>query len=196
MVLPNGVDTSLFYPDYNSYNKILKLVFVAALTKNKGLDILLQLIDSFKDDDRLEFHIVGSGPMVNEIKKRKNINYHGVITDHELSELYRKSDIFVYPSHSDTYSLVTLEALSSGLYVLCSDYLKGNFDEFENKYLEYLPLNIDYWHFKIFKIINNKDLIKHDKNAEYSYIKDNYSWEKISTKFYDCMKSFYKESKK
>ncbi len=194
MVLPVGVNTSLFYPDYNINNKKIKFLFVAALIYEKGLDILLPLIDRI-DNDNVEFHIAGGGLLSNEIKNNKRIIYHGILNDDELSKLYRQCDIFIYPSHSNTFSLVTLQALSSGLYALCPDYLRGNFDYFENKYLEYLPLNIDIWYNKINEIINNRDIIKHDKKEEYNYVKNNYDWSIISEKFYDYMVNFYNESK-
>ena len=78
MVLPNGIDTSLFYPDYNVKNIKIKFLFIAALTNNKGLDILLPLIDKFKNNNKIEFHIAGTGHMENEIKQRSNIIYHGL----------------------------------------------------------------------------------------------------------------------
>ena len=196
MLLPNGIDTSLFYPDYNVNNIKIKFLFIAALTKNKGLDILLPLIDKFKSNNKIEFHIAGAGPMENEIKQRSNIIYHGIVNNDELSKLYREADIFIYPSHADAFPMVILEALSSGLYILCPDYLKGNFDDFENEYLEYLPLNITVWYNRVNEIINDRDIIKHDKSKEYNYIKNNYSWEIISRKFYDYMIKFYNESKK
>ena len=194
MVLPVGVDTSLFYPDYSINNKKIKFLFVAALTHEKGLDILLQLIDRINNDN-VEFHIAGGGLLSNEIKNNKKIIYHGVLSDKDLSELYRNCDIFIYPSHWDTFSIATLQALSSGLYVLCLDYLRGNFDDFENKYLEYLPLNIDIWYNKVNEIISNRDIIKHNKKEEYNYVKNNYDWSIISRKFYDYMVKFYNESK-
>ena len=59
MILSNGVDTSLFYPDYKLKNGKLKFLFVAGLTMAKGFDILLPLINKFKDNNNLEFHIAG-----------------------------------------------------------------------------------------------------------------------------------------
>ena len=117
------------------------------------------------------------------------------MSNSELSKLYRECDVFIYPSHSDAFPAVTLQALSSGLYVMCSDYLKGNFDDFENKYLEYLPLDIEKWYSRVNEIIKNNNIIKHDKSEEYSYVKDNYDWPVISKKFYGYMMKFYNESK-
>ncbi len=191
-VLTNGVDTKTFYPDYNIKNKKLKVFFIASLTYKKGLDILLPLIDKFRDNENVEFNIAGDGPLKNEIIKRKNIIYHGIVNENKLSELYRTSDLFVYPSKDDYYGLVVLESLSSGLFVLCSENLKGNFDDFKNKYLLYIENNVDSYYNIINNIIENRDIIKHDKILEYNYIKDNYDWEIISKKFYDYLKNFKK----
>ncbi len=68
--------------------------------------------------------------MEGKVKENNNIIYHGVVNNNELARLYRECDIFIYPSHNDTYSLVTLRALSSGLYVLTGNFFKGVFDDF------------------------------------------------------------------
>jgi|GEM_PF-2797527 len=194
MVLAPGIDCSLYYPDYTVKNTKLKFLFVASLSGGKGLDMLLPLIEKI-NNSRVEFHIAGGGPLADEIRNNKKIIYHGILSNSELSKLYRECDVFIYASHSDTFSLVTLQALSSGLYIICSDYLKGNFDDFENKYLEYLPLDIEKWYSRVNEIINNSSIIQHDKNEEYRYVKDNYDWPVISKKFYDYMIKFYNENK-
>ncbi len=191
-VLTNGVDTKIFYPDYNIKNKKLKVFFIASLTYKKGLDILLPLIDKFGNNGNIEFNIAGDGPLKKEIVKRKNIIYHGIVSENRLSELYRTSDLFVYPSKDDYYGLVVLESLSSGLFVLCSENLKGNFDDFKNKYLLYIENNVDSYYNIINNIIKNRDIINHDKILGYNYIKDNYDWEVIGKKFFDYLKNFKK----
>ena len=190
MILPNGVDTSFFYPDYSINNVKIKFLFVASLKAEKGLDILLPLIDKI-DNNCIEFHIAGGGKLSDKIKTNKRIIYHGILSDIDLAKLYRECDVFIYPSHNDVFPTVTLQALSSGLYVICSDYLKGNFDDFENKYLEYLPLDVEKWYSRINEIINDNNIIKHNKKEEYIFVKNNYDWKIISTKFYEYMVKFY-----
>ena len=192
IVLPNGIDTSFFYPDYTVNNKKIKFLFVAGLEAEKGLDLLLPLIDRMDNND-IEFHIAGGGTLADKIKVNKKIIYHGILSDMDLAKLYRECDVFIYPTHADTFSLVTLQALSSGLYVMCSDFLKGIFDNFENKYLEYLPLDIEKWRSRINAIINDNSIIKHDKKEEYEFVENNYDWKIISKKFYDYMIKFYNE---
>ena len=192
MVLPNGVDTSFFYPDYDVNNKKIKFLFVAALQAGKGLDLLLPLIDRIDSND-VEFHIAGGGKLADKIKANKKIVYHGILSDIDLAKLYRECDVFIYPTHADVFPLVALQALSSGLYVMCSDYLKGNFDDFENKSLEYLPLDIEKWYSRVNEIINDNGIIKHDKKEQYAFVENNYDWKIISKKFYDYMIKFYNE---
>ena len=190
MVLPVGINTSLFYPNYDINNERIKFLFVASLRAGKGLDLLLPLIDRI-DNNNIEFHIVGGGGLADKIKANKRIIYHGILSDTDLAKLYRECDVFIYPSHSDVFPAVILQALSSGLYIMCSDYLKGNFDDFENKYLEYLPLDIEKWHNRVNEIIRKRNLISHDKGEEYNYVKNNYDWKIISKRFYDYMIKFY-----
>ena len=159
--LSPGVDTELFYPDNHTTDQKIKFLFVAALEYNKGLDILIPLIKKFGDDNKLEFHIAGTGPVEEELKEIKSINFHGRLSDEDLAKLYRECDIFVYPSHNDSYSLVILQALSSGLYVLAGDFFNGIFDDF-SKYLEYIPMNVESFYNRINEIINNRKMIDHD----------------------------------
>jgi glycosyltransferase involved in cell wall biosynthesis len=194
MVLKSGIDTDLFYPD-NASNKKIKFLFVASLSLEKGLDILLPLIDMFVNNANMEFHIAGIGPMEEEIKARKNIIYHGRLDNSNLAKLYRESDIFIYPSHADAHPAVVLQALASGLYVLCSDYFKGTFDDFENKYLEYVPRNIESFYKRVNEIIEDRNIINHNKTEEFNYVKSIYDWPVIAKKFYEYMFEFDKENK-
>lgn len=190
MELPIGVDTSLYCPNYNSKNKRIKFLFNAALTRPKGLDLLLPLIDRLKWNPDIEFHVAGTGELEETIGMNPNIIYHGVPSNLELARLYGDSDIFIYPTRSDAYPAVILQALSSGLYVLCSDYLKGIFDDFEGKYLEYLPRNVNAFYNRIVEITKDINIIKHDKEEEYIYVKNNYDWQIISKRFYQNIRTF------
>ncbi|WP_298279433.1 glycosyltransferase family 4 protein [Ferroplasma sp.] len=194
-LLPNGVDTSIFYPSQAHNNKKLKLLFVAALTYEKGLDILLPVISRLKENNNLEFHIAGKGPLENDVKGIKSVIYHGGVTENELTKLYSDADIFIYPSHNDTYSLVILQALSSGLYVISGDYLRGVFDDFEEKgYLEYIPLNSNSFYERIKAIESGINVPNIDRAELHNYVKKNYDWKIIAESFYSNLNNIYKES--
>lgn len=194
MILSNGVDTSIYYPNYNVKNERKKFLFNAALSSKKGLDVLLPIINKFKGDTTIEFHVAGNGEMEDEIRRNERIIYHGTLSDLELAKLYRECDIFIYPTGGDTYPLVVLQALSSGLYVLTSDLLMGVFDDFKGKYLEYLPRSVEAFYNRLVEISKNSRAINYDKREEYNYVKSKYDWKVISNKFYDYIKKFYDEN--
>lgn len=137
--LPLPIEWRQFLPTSNNRTGKIKLLFVAGLDKSKGLDVIL---DSYQllDKNKFELHIVGRGGMENEIIGREveGIYYYGALSQEELSKKYASADIFVYPTKSDTYSTVILEALSCGLIVIASDMLKGIFDVYAKQgYLRY-----------------------------------------------------------
>jgi glycosyltransferase involved in cell wall biosynthesis len=60
--------------------------------------------------------VIGDGPMLDELKRRHpDVNFLGRREGRELAALYASADAFVFPSRTDTFGLVLLEALASGL---------------------------------------------------------------------------------
>lgn len=145
-VIPKGVDTDLFYPKISGKNSKVKFLYVARLEPRKGLDILLESWEKCQGWVRAELNIVGTGSLANMVQntKLKGVIYHGPLYDRDLQDLYRECDVFVFPTQWDAQPSVIVEAISSGLEVLCSDYLKGAFDDFEKEgYLSYVKNNSD-----------------------------------------------------
>lgn len=60
--------------------------------------------------------VVGGGPQLKELKSRyKDARFFGSVDTDELSLRYAESDCFVFPSRTDTFGLVMVEALASGV---------------------------------------------------------------------------------
>jgi hypothetical protein len=60
--------------------------------------------------------VVGEGPALARIRsKHPEVNYLGVLHAHELAQVYAAADVFVFPSRTDTFGLVLLEAMACGL---------------------------------------------------------------------------------
>ncbi|MBE5729957.1 glycosyltransferase family 4 protein [Candidatus Parvarchaeota archaeon] len=197
VVLPNGVDTDIFYPikEYNKSKKV-KFLFLPA-RECKGVKIVIEAWKRIKDKSNMELHIAGGGDLAEYVRKEaemSNFIYHGVLPLDELAELYRSCDVFVYPTGCDTFGLVVLEALSSGLYVIASESLRGIFDDFEKlNHLEYQPKDPETIAKRMEEIVKDKDILNHDRMKQYQHVKDNYSWEIISKKLFDF---FFEVSKK
>lgn len=188
LALGSGVDINLFYPK-EVKNKKIKFLFIAALSECKGVKIVIEAWKKINDKLNMELHIAGGGPLSDYIKEEANsfnFTYHGILPLDELAELYRSCDVFVYPTSCDTFGLVVLEALSSGLYVITSESLRGIFDDFEKlKYLEYQLRDSEVIAKRMEDIAKDKDVLNHDRIKQYQYVKDNYSWEIISKKLFD-----------
>lgn len=60
--------------------------------------------------------VVGDGPAMPALRaKYTDVNYLGVLDQHALAEVYASADVFVFPSKTDTFGLVLLEAMACGL---------------------------------------------------------------------------------
>lgn len=201
LILGNGVDTKIFYPlDKKRYsNKKIKLFFVANLAECKGINVVLDAWKVIADKSRFELHIAGGGELSEEVKRRaksEGFIYHGIIKTQDLAQLYRESDIFLYPSNCDMLPLVVLEALSSGLYVITSDYLKKAFDDFEKLgYLEYIKRDPDQLAKRVEEVANNKKILNRNRKKQYQYLKDNYDWSEISHKLFEWFSKIVNQDK-
>lgn len=60
--------------------------------------------------------VAGEGPALAALRTQyPKVNFMGVLNQHELAEVYSSADVFVFPSKTDTFGLVLLEAMACGL---------------------------------------------------------------------------------
>jgi len=107
-----GVDTDLFHPGYPAPLDLPGPVFVhvgrMAVEKNVEAFLAMDLPGS-----KL---VVGDGPMLEDFRMRyPGVTFTGAKSGAELAALYAMGDVFVFPSLTDTFGLVVLEALASGV---------------------------------------------------------------------------------
>jgi glycosyltransferase involved in cell wall biosynthesis len=71
----------------------------------------------------VKFVIVGDGPLRPDLQKEHpDLIFCGVRTGEDLAECYASADVFLFPSDTETFGNVTLEAMASGLVVVAYDY--------------------------------------------------------------------------
>ena len=132
-LLPKGVDTKLFSPKKRSISLrqswgvreggIVGL-FVGRIAAEKNLPLLVRTFHEIqKSIPDFKAVLVGGGPKLEEMQKEHpEFIYAGVQRGEDLAEFYASSDIFVFPSITETFGNVTLEGMASGLAVIAYDY--------------------------------------------------------------------------
>jgi glycosyltransferase involved in cell wall biosynthesis len=106
-----GVDTNLFYPR-DVYSDLPKPIYVymGRLAQDKGIDDFLSL------DLPGTKLVIGDGPYKNVLEhKYKSAIFTGSLKGNHLVEKMSLGDVFVFPSKTDTFGLVMLEAMACGL---------------------------------------------------------------------------------
>ncbi len=131
-VFPRGVDTELFNPGKRNgfFGKPnakapVRFLYVGRVSKEKNLE---QLVRAFKvlssQSSDVELVVVGEGPYWEEMKAELNgapVRFTGYLEGEDLATAFASCDIFVFPSLTDTFGNVVLEAQASGLPVIVSD---------------------------------------------------------------------------
>jgi len=133
-VYPRGIDVTRFDPGFaNGFwdtchgvrPETLKLLYVGRVSKEKDLDVLArayrQLAAQRSD---MTLCIVGDGPYRERMQQMLADTpavFTGTLEGRELAQAYASSDAFVFPSTTDTFGNVVLEAQASGLPVIVSD---------------------------------------------------------------------------
>ncbi|MBF0167449.1 MAG: glycosyltransferase family 1 protein [Alphaproteobacteria bacterium] len=108
----HGVDTDVFHPQPKDFLNLARPVhmYVGRVTVEKNLDAFLKL------DLPGSKVIVGSGPARNTLMRRyPEAHFKVAHGDAELSRYFAAADVFVFPSLTDTFGLVMLEAMASGV---------------------------------------------------------------------------------
>lgn len=132
-LLPKGVDTKLFSPKRRDSSLRLKWgvpgdapvgLYVGRIAREKNLPLIIRtfchLRSRFPDFRGV---LVGDGPLLEEYRAaHPEFIFAGVKFGEELAAHYASADLFVFPSTTETFGNVTLEAMASGLSVLAFDY--------------------------------------------------------------------------
>ncbi len=127
-----GVDTDQFAPSRRSASMRQTwgvdearpaLIYVGRLSREKGLDLVPAIARTLRDagvDHRLVF--VGEGPMRQELQQAcPDAVFTGAMPHAEVASAMASSDVFIFPSRTDTLGNVVLEAQACGIPVLVSD---------------------------------------------------------------------------
>ena len=125
-ILPRGLDTDLFNPAparsrflgtvRQERNGEVRLLYVGRISREKDLDVLAAAYRKVRDEGLpVQLFVVGDGPYSEALAGRCPTPFSRVISRaNELATAYASADIFVFPSTTDTFGNVVIEAQASG----------------------------------------------------------------------------------
>lgn len=136
-VLGRGVDSSLFEPgarcaalrrEWGADKRTPVAIHVGRVAAEKNFALLERAFDEFVDaQPSAKCVVVGAGPLLEELRARRpGWIFAGERRGAELARCFASADVFVFPSTSETFGNVVIEALASGLVTVAYDYAAAN----------------------------------------------------------------------
>ena len=210
-LVPNGYD-SFFLKKSNMIikNELIKkfnlnlqipiFSFIGNHTHNKGIDIILKSLKYIKGD----FKIIIGGAIRSKDEIKNLINstdllegenryiFTDFLTDEEVLALYEISNCFVFPSRSDTFPLVILDAMASKLPIISTKVGGIPYQVDDSCGILINPDSPDELASAIQKFINKKELFQIMGSNSKEKVLNNFKWEDSATKAYNAYKEIIK----
>lgn len=174
-VIPHGVDNPIFEPNKN--HEIPQLVYVGVLYEHKGVKILPEIIKSLLSKNyKFHFTFIGEGILRHDLEEKLSneindgvVEFTGRISGENVYKRLSTSDIFVYPTHIDSFGLVIAEAMINKVVPVVT-HLKGItdsiIDDEGNGYLVEKD-NVEMFVNRISYLLDNKpQMVSMQENAQ------------------------------
>ncbi len=194
-----GIDKHLFSPNKRN-TELMKaitgndnpsILFVSRLVWEKNLQTMIDLYELIeKQNLNYNFVVVGEGAAREAVEKQMpNAMFLGHVGHDRLPEIYASADVFFFPSVTETFGNVVLEAMASGLPCVIADgggskdFIKDGFNGFRCS-----PYNaLDYLD-RIVEISDQSRLAKQFSENSIE-ISKKYVWENLASIYFEDLKS-------
>jgi len=131
--LPRAVDTTLFDParrdralraSWGVNDDALAVIYVGRIAAEKNLGLAIAAFRALQQRHPDARYIwVGDGPLREQLQRdNPDFVFCGIQRDATLASHFASGDLFLFPSHSETFGNVTLEAMASGVPTIAFDY--------------------------------------------------------------------------
>lgn len=172
-----GYDDNFFPSGANRYDLGARgkkvLLYVGRVSKEKSIEDFCSM--KLPNTEKV---VVGNGPLKSRLEKKyPDVKFVGYKFGSDLAEYYRSADVFVFPSRTDTFGIVILEAMACGTPVAAYP-VTGPIDQIVNGVNGYTSQSLSNAVLKCFAI---------DRSDVYNSVKD-ISWEKTAHKFVKYLK--------
>ncbi len=170
-----GVNTNIFHPGESTLFHDLKrpvAIYVGRVAIEKNLEAFLDM-----DWEGTKI-IVGDGPSMKDLQKKyPQAIFAGRQVGRDLADHYRSADVFVFPSRTDTFGIVLIEALACGLPVAAYDVI-GPKDIITRPFLGVLDENLSRAARRAIECGSPEERSRH--------IQENYSWRLAARQFMEA----------
>lgn len=190
-----GIDTKLFHPSKRDQawlqerigNTKPNILFASRLVWEKNLDVLIDLYQlNIQQNSPYNIVVVGDGVAMDTLKqKMPNAHFFGHVEHQELATIYASSDIFFFPSITETYGNVVVEAMASGLPCVIANGggSKSFIRQGENGFV-CTPNNTTEYFGRIKQLLSNEKLYQQFVKEGLLYTK-NMSWDQLVETYFD-----------
>lgn len=129
IIIPNGIDQKIFFPDILKRTDRLKILFSGRLVKQKDPFTFLRAVKKLIEENIRDFDVMvsGDGPLrkkmeqfVKENKLDNHVKFSGWMSRDILLEEYQSANIFIQTSRYEAMSMAVMEALACGTFVICT----------------------------------------------------------------------------
>lgn len=167
--------------EYGFKEDDILLVTVGRLVARKGVDQLIQVMEHLKQDN-VHLLVMGTGPQGDALKEeaskrqvQDNVHFLGYIEEDDKFRILKMSDIYVSTSQHEGFGIVFLEAMASGLPIIC--YNHGGQTDFltDNETGHVVELNeLDVFKDRCLALVRNSALRKSMGEYNLSQVEDYY----------------------
>lgn len=194
VLIPHGINKEIIEKKDNSKSKKIRVICAGQYIKRKNIDWVIGLANKFLDNKRIQFTIVGSGPLKDKYVKKSSgaVEFLDWLPRDELLKEFNKSDIFILPSDNETFGMVYIEAAAKNCLIIGKKGtgLDGYFSSGEDAYfIESEEELYDVFRTKIL----DKECWKDIAHKGFLKVNENFVWEVVSEKYRDLyMRVCYK----
>lgn len=184
-IVPNFVDEESLSDIHNINKEIGEVVFVGHVQPTKGCK---EIYDVARRLPQVHFRLIG--PVNDEIKQLqcpKNVTLEGECSSEQIQQFFSIADVFLFPSHTEGFSLSLTEAMANGLPCIATN-VGANKDMIENQGGIIVPVKDEKAIVEAFQLIGEKETRKKMSVWNINKVRSTYTIEIVMRKIVEMYK--------
>lgn len=197
-IIPNGVDTEVFYPIEKADSDEFKILFVSRLIERKGLQFIIPQLQKIQDstEKKVKLVVVGDGPyreqletITREYKVADMVEFVGQKNKKEIVPFYQNADLFILPSAKEGMPNVVLEAMACGLPIIMTP-CEGSKELVQDN--GYILLTSEMGE-KIRQLLRNKEMLQKLGHNSRRIVEEQFCWGHVVENYLTLMSKYNKK---